>query len=117
MKPGPIHTLALRLLFRACKAVAELSGIPITAAPVGAFAAAWPGVTHIRDVTEHFDEYIQGKGDRKGAKMPMHSYTSGIATHLIQVPVFGADGVLTKMHVIDVARCSESARVLAAAVL
>ncbi len=54
--------LVLRFLYGACKATAELTTDPAMVAAVASFERAQPGAVHIRDVTEHFDAYITGKG-------------------------------------------------------
>lgn len=49
--------------------------------------------------------------------MPTHSYTSGVSSHLIHVPDFDPNGVLRRMHDLDVSPAASDARAMAAAVL
>lgn len=110
--------LVLRLLYRACKATADIKTDPAMVAAVVSFERAQPGAVHIRDVTEHFDAYITGKGRLgKGVRMPSHSYTSGVSTHLIHVPDFDLNGVLRRTYDLDVAFAARDARAMADAVL
>lgn len=111
-----LFILALRLFYRACVEVAKLVKSREIVAGIERFDRTVPA-RHIRDVIEHFEDYVRGAGRLgKGVKMPIHSYTTGTSTHIIQVPEF-AGGMIVKMYTLDVAVAAKAARELALVII
>ncbi|MGH3856306.1 MAG: hypothetical protein ACRDR6_23010 [Pseudonocardiaceae bacterium] len=109
--------LVLRLFYRACREVGKLANSPKAVVGISRFDSAVPAAVHIRDVTEHFEDYIRGIGRLgKGIRMPCHSYTSGTSTHILLVPEF-SEGILVKTYTLDVAVAARAARELALVII
>jgi hypothetical protein len=111
-----LFILALRLFYRACVEVRKLTKSPEIVAGIERFEST-VSARHIRDVIEHFEDYMRGVGRLgEGVKMPIHSYTTGTSTHIVQVPEF-SDGMLVKMYTLDVAVAAKAARELALVII
>jgi hypothetical protein len=106
----------LRLFYRARMEVGKLAKSPEIVAGIERFDSTVPA-RYIRDVIEHFEDYMHGVGRLgRGVRMPIHSYTTGTSTHIVQVPEF-SEGMLVKMYTLDVAVAAKAARELALVVI
>jgi len=81
------------------------------------FKARVPSVVHVRDVTEHFDDYASGRGKLgPGVKLPVHSFTTGTDNYWVQIFEF-EDGDIVRVYELNVADATSAARDLADVVL
>jgi hypothetical protein len=111
---GNLFSIALRLFYRACEARSKATSSPQLNAALEVFRARVPGVVHIRDVTEHFDEYATAQGGKlgPGVKPPIHSFTAGTNNYWVQAFEF-KDGNIVHVYELNVADAAGAARELA----
>jgi hypothetical protein len=110
-----LFAISLRLVCRACQAIAALTQSPDLDRAIKAFNRRVPAVVAIRDVIEHFDDYAIGIGKLgAGVRSPTHSHTAGTSTYYVMVHDFSA-GSLINVHELDVRDAAQAARELAAA--
>lgn len=67
MPDAILMAFALRGLLRAAELVGQLSGTPSAVRATALFMRSVPNVTQARDVLEHFDDYVTGRGRHKQA--------------------------------------------------
>jgi len=113
-----LFVLAIRIFYRAAKSMVEAVGSEPLLSALAKFESRQPDIVTVRDVTEHFDDYLVGRGYHgKGLRRPTHSMTTGTRNHLIQVPKFGSDGALQKSFLVNVSAAAADAREFAAEIL